>query len=82
MDNINEQSKQSEEILADDLNSTTEEEISILTEENENLKNRSGIILNIENFNNYTEKDIEQLAYELEFYRQKISMGKGGVWCA
>lgn len=35
MDNINEQSKQSEEILADDLNSTTEEEISILTEEEE-----------------------------------------------
>ncbi|WP_406542032.1 phage tail tape measure protein [Clostridium ljungdahlii] len=47
--------------------------------ENENLNNRNGIILHIENFNNYTEKDIEQLAYELEFYRQKISMGKGGV---
>jgi phage-related protein len=47
--------------------------------ENENLNNRNGLTLHIENFNNYTEKNIEQLAYELEFYRQKISMGKGGV---
>ena len=47
--------------------------------ENENLNNRSGVILHIENFNNYTQKDIEQLAYELEFYRRKISMGKGGM---
>jgi phage-related minor tail protein len=39
----------------------------------------SGLTLKIENFINNTEKDIEQLAYELEFYRQKISMGKGGV---
>ncbi|MFT5873898.1 MAG: hypothetical protein ACI8WT_002850 [Clostridium sp.] len=37
----------------------------------------SGITLNIENFINNTEKDIEQLAYELEFYRQRISLGKG-----
>ena len=47
--------------------------------ESENIGNRNGLTLHIENFNNYTEKDIEQLAYELEFYRQKISMGKGGV---
>jgi TP901 family phage tail tape measure protein len=47
--------------------------------ENENISNKNGLTLYIENFNNYTEKDIEQLAYELEFYRQKISMGKGGV---
>ncbi|MBV4421027.1 phage tail tape measure protein [Clostridium tyrobutyricum] len=46
--------------------------------ENENLNNRSGVILHIENFINNTEKDIEQLAYELEFYRQRIAMGKGG----
>ena len=39
----------------------------------------SGFTLHIENFNNNTDKDIEQLAYELEFYRRKISMGKGGV---
>ncbi|WP_411678606.1 hypothetical protein [Clostridium thailandense] len=37
------------------------------------------LTLHIENFNNYTEKDIEQLAYELEFYRQRIAMGKGGA---
>ncbi|MHC6181068.1 phage tail tape measure protein [Clostridium sp. JNZ X4-2] len=49
------------------------------SKENENLNNRNGLTLHIENFNNYTEKDIEQLAYELEFYRRKISMGKGGI---
>ncbi|MEA5008961.1 phage tail tape measure protein [Clostridium tyrobutyricum] len=49
------------------------------SKENENLKNKNGFTLHIENFINNTEKDIEQLAYELEFYRQKISMGKGGV---
>lgn len=38
-----------------------------------------GITLKIENFINNTEKDIEQLAYELEFYRQRISTGRGGV---
>jgi len=39
----------------------------------------NGLTLKIENFINNTEKDIEQLAYELEFYRQKIAMGKGGI---
>lgn len=39
----------------------------------------SGLTLHIENFINNTEKDIEQLAYELEFYRQRIAMGKGGA---
>ncbi|WP_278247867.1 hypothetical protein [Paramaledivibacter caminithermalis] len=29
----------------------------------------TGITLHIENFINNTDKDIEQLAYELEFYR-------------
>ncbi|WP_294180979.1 phage tail tape measure protein [uncultured Clostridium sp.] len=47
--------------------------------ENDNISNKNGFTLHIENFINNTDKDIEQLAYELEFYRQKISMGKGGV---
>ncbi|SHH59403.1 phage tail tape measure protein [Clostridium grantii] len=38
----------------------------------------SGLTLHIENFINNTEKDIEQLAYELEFYRQRVAMAKGG----
>ncbi|MCX7904149.1 MAG: phage tail tape measure protein [Caloramator sp.] len=38
----------------------------------------SGLTLHIENFYNNSEKDIEQLAYELEFYRQRISLGRGG----
>ncbi|GAA0753492.1 phage tail tape measure protein [Clostridium sartagoforme] len=41
--------------------------------------NGSGLTLHIENFINNTEKDIEQLAYELEFYRQRVSMGRGGA---
>jgi hypothetical protein len=49
------------------------------SEENRNMSSRNGLTLYIENFNNYTEKDIEQLAYELEFYRQKTALGKGGV---
>jgi TP901 family phage tail tape measure protein len=39
----------------------------------------SGITLHIDNFINNTDKDIEQLAYELEFYRQRVAMGRGGV---
>lgn len=46
---------------------------------NKNSNGGNGLTLHIENFVNNTGKDIEQLAYELEFYRQKISMGKGGV---
>jgi phage-related protein len=38
-----------------------------------------GLSLNIENFINNTDKDIEQLAYELEFYRQRVAMGRGGA---
>lgn len=37
----------------------------------------SSFVLHIENFYNKTEKDIEQLAYELEFYKQKLSLGRG-----
>jgi len=39
----------------------------------------NGFTLHIENFINNTEKDIEQLAYELEFYRQRFAMGRGGA---
>ncbi|MHC6181005.1 hypothetical protein ACYUJ6_14350 [Clostridium sp. JNZ X4-2] len=49
------------------------------SEEKGNMSSKNGLTLYIENFNNYTEKDIEQLAYELEFYRQKAALGKGGV---
>jgi len=38
-----------------------------------------GITLHIDNFINNTDKDIEQLAYELEFYRQRVAMGRGGT---
>lgn len=41
--------------------------------------NNNNLTIHIDNFNNNTDKDIEQLAYELEFYRQRVSMGKGGV---
>ncbi len=38
-----------------------------------------GLTLHIQNFINNTDKDIEQLAYELEFYRQRVATGRGGV---
>lgn len=44
-----------------------------------NNNKESGITLHIEKFINNSEKDIEQLAYELEFYRQRISKGRGGM---
>ncbi|MBV4424286.1 phage tail tape measure protein [Clostridium tyrobutyricum] len=47
--------------------------------QDKNLDNKNSFTLHIENFINNTDKDIEQLAYELEFYRQRIAMGKGGV---
>lgn len=53
--------------------------ISNQSSQSKNSNNSNGLTLHIENFVNNTEKDIEQLAYELEFYRQKISMGKGGA---
>lgn len=39
----------------------------------------AGLVVKIENFINNTDKDIEQLAYELEFYRQRVSFAKGGA---
>jgi hypothetical protein len=41
--------------------------------------NNTSLTIHIENFNNSTDKDIEQLAYELEFYRQRVAMGRGGA---
>ncbi|MCQ4922185.1 phage tail tape measure protein [Tissierella carlieri] len=41
--------------------------------------NNNNLTIHIDNFNNNTDKDIEQLAYELEFYRQRVAMGRGGV---
>ena len=38
--------------------------------------NNTSLTIHIENFNNSTDKDIEQLAYELEFYRQRVAMGR------
>ncbi len=45
---------------------------------NPNSSNTS-LTIHIDNFNNNTDKDIEQLAYELEFYRQRVAMGRGGI---
>lgn len=42
------------------------------------LGGTDGLTVHIEKFINNTEKDIEGLAYELEFYRQRLSMGRGG----
>lgn len=43
-----------------------------------NTDGGANFVLHIENFINNSDKDIEQLAYELEFYRQRTSMGRGG----
>lgn len=53
--------------------------MSSQSSKNGDANSSNGLTLHIENFINNTEKDIEQLAYELEFYRQKIAMSKGGV---
>ena len=44
------------------------------------LQNSNGIALNIENFNNNTDKDIEYLANELAFYMRRKSIGMGGAY--
>ena len=41
--------------------------------------NGGGLSLHIENFYNNTDKDVEQLAYELGFYSQRLSLAKGGA---
>lgn len=40
--------------------------------------NTNPLIIQIENFNNTRESDIEQLAQELEFYRRNSALAKGG----
>ena len=44
------------------------------------LQNNNGIALNIENFNNNTDKDIEYLANELAFYMRRKNIGMGGAY--
>ena len=44
------------------------------------LQNSNGIALNIENFNNNTDKDIEYLANELAFYMRRKNIGIGGAF--
>lgn len=39
----------------------------------------SPLMVTIQTFINNREQDIEQLAYELEFYRQRVAYAKGGV---
>ena len=42
--------------------------------------NSNPLIIQIENFNNTRESDIESLAQELEFYRRNSALAKGGVY--
>ena len=44
------------------------------------LQSSNGIALNIENFNNNTDKDIEYLANELAFYLSRKKIGVGGAF--
>ena len=44
------------------------------------MQNNNGINLNIENFNNNTDKDIEYLANELAFYMSRKRIGVGGAY--
>lgn len=44
-----------------------------------NIQGSNGPLFVIENFNNYTEKDIETLAYEIEFNRQRAALARGGA---
>lgn len=39
---------------------------------------KSGPLFVIENFNNYTENDIEKIMYQAEFYRKKAALALGG----
>ena len=44
------------------------------------MQNSNGLNLNIENFNNNTDKDIEYLANELAFYMNRKRIGIGGAY--
>lgn len=43
-----------------------------------NKASGNGLVINIDNFNNNREQDIQSLATELEFYRKNASMAYGG----
>lgn len=44
------------------------------------IQNSNGIALNIENFNNNTDKDIEYLVNEIAFYMNRKKIGMGGAF--
>ena len=74
MDNSGYESSSSNELI---------EELRCLKDEMRNLKDRvkevvesKGINLNIDKFQNNTEKDIEQVAQDIEFYRRSKNYGK------
>jgi phage-related protein len=50
-----------------------------MTAQAQNMGQTGGLVLNIQNFYNNTDKDIENLAYELDFYQRKLSMGRNGA---
>lgn len=59
---------------------SNEKSMDMISKNKGNLSsNNTSLTIQIENFNNSTDKDIEQLAYELEFYRQRVAMGRGGA---
>ncbi len=58
---------------------SNEKSMEIINGKGNSGSNNSNFTIHIDNFNNNTDKDIEQLAYELEFYRQRVAMGRGGA---
>lgn len=58
---------------------SNEKSMDMMNNKNAQSGGGSNLTIHIDNFNNNTDKDIEQLAYELEFYRQRVAMGRGGV---
>ena len=55
----------------DQSNSLLKEMLNVM--KNNNKEQSNGIIIQIDNFNNNREQDIEQLCKELEFYRRKMA---------
>ncbi|NLN40767.1 MAG: hypothetical protein GX160_02020 [Clostridiales bacterium] len=58
---------------------SNEKSMEMVNGRDKSNSNNTSLTIHIENFNNSTDKDIEQLAYELEFYRQRVAMGRGGA---
>lgn len=58
---------------------SNEKSMEMVNGNDKSNSNNTSLTIHIENFNNSTDKDIEQLAYELEFYRQRVAMGRGGA---